>query len=79
MRRLRGQTYTFDRIGLNGKKKTGIDRCSGKKLRKVGNRFGVSESGVTQASRGIRIRQKNDKKFGKLIAKMMRELNLSNV
>lgn len=54
-------------------------RYSGKKLREIGERFGVSESGVTQASRRIRIRQKNDKKFGKLITKMARELTLSNV
>jgi putative transposase len=54
-------------------------RYSGKKLREIGERFGMSESGVTQASGRIRKRQKNDKKFGKLIAKMVRELALSNV
>jgi hypothetical protein len=52
---------------------------SAKRLREIGKRFGVSESGVTQASGRIRIRQKNDKKFGKLIAKIVRELALSNV
>ena len=54
-------------------------RYSGKKLREIGNRFGVSESGVTQASRRIRIKQKNDKKLGKLIRKIVRDLSLSNV
>jgi len=54
-------------------------RYSGKKLRKIAERFGVSESGVTQASRRIRIKHKNDKKLGKLIAKMVKELPLSNV
>ena len=54
-------------------------RYSGKKLREIGERFGVSESGVSQASGRIRTRQNNDKKFGKLITKMVRELTLSNV
>ena len=54
-------------------------RYSGKKLRKIAERFGVSESGVTQASRRIQIKQKNDKKLGKLITKTVKELPLSNV
>jgi REP element-mobilizing transposase RayT len=54
-------------------------RYSGKKLREIGERFGVSESGVTQASRRIRIKKKNDKKLGKVITKMVKELTLSNV
>ena len=54
-------------------------RYSGKKLREIGKRFGVSESGVTQASRRIRLKQKNDKKFGKLITKTAKTLSLSNV
>ena len=54
-------------------------RYSGKKIRKIAERFGVIESGVTQASRRIRIKQKNDKKLGKLITKMVKELPLSNV
>ncbi|OEU82263.1 MAG: hypothetical protein BA865_04735 [Desulfobacterales bacterium S5133MH4] len=54
-------------------------RYSGKKLRKIAERFGVSESRATQASRRIRIKHKNDKKLGKLITKMVKELALSNV
>ena len=54
-------------------------RYSGKKLREIGKRFGVSESGVTRASRRIQLKQKNDKKFGKLIAKTVKKLALSNV
>ena len=53
-------------------------RFSGRKLRKTGEWFGVSESGVTQASRRIRIKQKNDKKVVKISAEMVRELILSN-
>jgi putative transposase len=52
---------------------------SGDKLKEIGERFGVSELGVTQASGRIRIRQKSAKKFEKLIAKMVRELVLSKV
>ena len=54
-------------------------RYSGKKLREIADRFGISESGVTQASRRIRIKQKNDKKLGKLIMRMVKGLSLSNV
>jgi chromosomal replication initiation ATPase DnaA len=54
-------------------------RYSGKKLREIGKRFDVSESGVTQASRRIQLKQKNDKKLGKLIAKTVKRLFLSNV
>ena len=53
-------------------------RFSGRKLREIGEWFGVSESGVTQASRRIRIKQKNDKKVVKISAEMVRELILSN-
>jgi REP element-mobilizing transposase RayT len=54
-------------------------RYSGKKLREIGNQFGVSESAVTQASRRIRVKQKNDKKLGKIILKIVKKLPLSNV
>ena len=54
-------------------------RYSGKRLREIGERFGVSESGVTQASRRIAIKQENDKKLEKLITKMVKKLPLSNV
>ena len=54
-------------------------RYSGKKLREIGNHFGVSESAVTHASRRIRVKQKNDKKLGKIILKIVKKLPLSNV
>jgi REP element-mobilizing transposase RayT len=54
-------------------------RYSGKKLREIGNRFGVSDSGVTQASRRILKRQEKDKNLKKMIAKMTEKLSLSNV
>ncbi|MBN1843198.1 MAG: hypothetical protein JW883_13075, partial [Deltaproteobacteria bacterium] len=47
-------------------------RYRGKKLGKIGKQFGVSESGGTQASRRIRMKQENDKKFAKLITKMVK-------
>jgi hypothetical protein len=86
-----GQTYTFDGIvksvGLTPRiRPQGLwvklylcHRYSGKKLREIGKRFGVSELRVTQASRRIQLKQKNDKKFGKLIAKTVKTLSLSNV
>jgi len=54
-------------------------RYSGKKLREIGNQFGVSESAVTQASRRILVKQKNDKELEKIILKIVRKLPLSNV
>jgi len=52
---------------------------SGRKLREIGARFDVSDSGVTQASRRIRDKQKTDKKLEKLILKMTKKLKMSNV
>jgi putative transposase len=54
-------------------------RYSGKKLREIGNQFAVSESAVTQASRRIRVKQKNDKKLRKIILKIEKKLSLSNM
>ena len=54
-------------------------RYSGMKLREIGDRFSVSESAVTQASRRIRNKLKNDKKLEKLIMKIIKKLPLSNV
>jgi len=52
---------------------------SGRKLREIGERFGVSDSGVTQASRRIHDKQKTDKKLEKLIMKVAKKLKMSNV
>ena len=54
-------------------------RYSGKKLREIGGRFGVSESAVTQASRRISDKLRNDKKLEKLILRVEKRLDLSNV
>jgi hypothetical protein len=54
-------------------------RYSGLKLREIGDRFSVGESAVTQASRRIQIRLKNDKKLNKLVLKIEKKLTLSNV
>jgi len=54
-------------------------RYSGKKLREIGNEFGVSESAVTQASRRILVKQQHDEKLEKIMLKIVRKLALSNV
>jgi hypothetical protein len=41
-------------------------RCSGRKLSKIGKRFGTGLSGGTQASRRIDLSAKKEKKLGKL-------------
>lgn len=53
-------------------------RYSGKRLREIGERYGVSESGVTQASRRIETKKQKDKKLRRLITNMSKDI-LSNV
>ncbi len=54
-------------------------RYSGLGLREIGERFGVTESGVSQASRRIRIRQEDDRKLRLLVSKIVKKVFLSNV
>jgi len=49
---------------------------SGRRLRDIGERFGVSDSGVTQASRRIDDRQKKDKSLKKVILRVVKNLKL---
>jgi REP element-mobilizing transposase RayT len=53
-------------------------RYSGQKLREIGKRYGIGESGVTQASRRIGSKARQDKKLTKIIKTIERELFLSN-
>jgi len=52
---------------------------SDRKLREIGDHFNVSYSAVTQASRRINNKQKVDKKLEKLIFKIVKKLQMSNV
>jgi REP element-mobilizing transposase RayT len=54
-------------------------RFSGKKLRDIGKRFGISESGVTQASRRIKIKAEKEKSVKQKIKLIEKKLVLSNV
>jgi len=54
-------------------------RYSGRRLREIGERLGVTDSGVTQASKRIDERQKTDKKLKKQISKILKNLKISNV
>jgi hypothetical protein len=54
-------------------------RYSGKKLREIGKRYGIGESGVTQASRRIGSKARQDTKLRKMIKTIEREIFLSNV
>lgn len=54
-------------------------RYSGRGLKEIGERFGVTESGVSQASQRIRIRQEDDRKLQILVTKIVKRLSLSNV
>jgi hypothetical protein len=54
-------------------------RHSGKKLREIGKRFGISDSAVSQSSRRISEKIKADKKLRKTIKRIEKRLGLSNV
>ena len=49
---------------------------SGLKLKKLGRRYGISESGVTQASRRVRLKIEDDKKFARMITKIAKYVNV---
>jgi len=63
-------------------KKVGIYLChkySGAKLKEIGERFGITESAVTQASRRFEQEMERDKELGKLVKKMGAAFGLSKV
>ena len=51
-------------------------RHTGEKLKDIGTHFGIGESGVSQASRRISDKIKNDKTLGGIIRKIENKLNL---
>jgi putative transposase len=51
-------------------------RYTGLKLKAIGNHFGISESGVTQASRRISRKAQTDKKVFEMIDKVTRIVNV---
>jgi REP element-mobilizing transposase RayT len=63
-------------------KKVAIYLChnySRKKLKEIGSDFGISESGVTQASRRLSMVIEKDRKLKKMISKIKTKLHLSKV
>ncbi len=52
---------------------------SGRRLREIGERLGVTDSGVSQASKRIDEKQKTDRKLKKQISKILINLKMSNV
>jgi chromosomal replication initiation ATPase DnaA len=54
-------------------------RHSGQKLKKIGQRFGIGESGVTQASQRINTKARKDNKLRKIIKLLEEKIFLSNV
>jgi len=51
-------------------------RYSGRKLRDLGSRFGMIWAGVTQASRRIRLKAEKDKKLGKMLKRIEKNIFL---
>jgi len=45
-------------------------RYTGLKLKEIGRRYGISESGLTLASRRVRIKSENDNKLSRIIQKI---------
>ncbi len=54
-------------------------RFSGKKLRDIGKHFGISESGVTQAGRRIKMKAEKENSVKRNIKSIEKKLTLSNV
>ncbi len=54
-------------------------RFSGKKLRAIGMKYGISESGVTQTSRRIKKKAEKDKSLNRKIKLIAKKLALSDV
>jgi putative transposase len=54
-------------------------RYSGQKLKGIGLYFGIGQSGVSQASRRVKIQIYKDKKLKKQIDGIVQEMNLSRV
>ncbi len=54
-------------------------KFSGQELKDIGMHFGIGVSGVSQASRRVALRIKDDKKLKKKIDKIILDLNLSTV
>ena len=51
-------------------------RYSGRKLREIGSRYGIGLSGVTRASHRIGLRAEKDKKLGKLLKRIEKNIFL---
>ena len=51
-------------------------RYSGLRLKEMGRWYGISESGVTQASRRVRLRMNVDKKFAAMVGKVAHNINV---
>ena len=54
-------------------------RYSGRKLKEIGGRFGIGLSGVTRASNRIRLKAEKDKRIGKILKRIEKNIVLSNV
>ena len=51
-------------------------RYTGDKLKDIGTHFGIGESGVSQASRRVNDKIRSDKKLGRKIRKIEKNLNV---
>lgn len=54
-------------------------RYSGRKLKEIGERFGVKESAVSQSSRRFAVEQGKDKNLQNIVTDLVKQLNLCNV
>ena len=54
-------------------------RLTDEKLKDIGGRFGIGESGVSQACRRVKDKMKNDKKLARNIAKVENKLIASRM
>ena len=68
-----------DRALSRGVKLYFCHKYTGKTLREIGTKFDIGESGVSQASRRVVLKSKQDSKLRKTIKKIQNELNLSRM
>ncbi len=54
-------------------------RYTGKKLKEIGQHFGIGESGVSQACRRVAQKIAKDKKLKKKIVRLEKQINLSRM
>lgn len=71
--------FTKNKVLARNVKMYLCQRYSGEKLKEIGRRFDIGESGVSQASRRIAQKIETDRKLKKMIVQLERKINVSRM